>query len=306
MTKAIAFRLGTILADGTFPASECLHVRKFLSGKHSHTNSKPPMNPLSHHQIKTTALHKRVRILPLAIVLISAATQAHSAVMIHDYQLNGNLTDVLGGPDLTSEGGTIGASTYAFGPNQGLTLSNIGLTNPGNYSIEMRVSLASLNAPTGNPWIKLIDFKDLTSDNGLYSYDGQLDNTGSILQFYPFGGTLDTFTPGTYANVVITRDGTTKEVVTYAQGFGQFSFTDSTDQAVFSNGIARFLQDDFPTQQAESGSGAIDFIRIYDSVLTADEVADANVPDGGSTVALLGLAMTGIAAVRRKLGSRAA
>lgn len=261
------------------------------------------MTPHQCPQINTPTRGHRLRILSLGAALLSVATQAH-AVLIHDYQLNGNLIDALGGPALTSEGGTIGATSYAFGPNQGLTLNSTGLSNLGQYSIEMRVKLDSLVSAHGSPWIKLIDFKNLTSDVGLYSFDGGLDNTGSIIEFWPVGGTTDTFAPGEYANVVITRDSTTKEVITYAEGFGQFSFTDSGDQAVFSNDLMRFLQDDTVTGLRESGPGNIDFIKIYDSVLSAEQVeANSNVPDGGSTALMLGASLLGFGAVRRKLKS---
>ncbi len=259
------------------------------------------MTPLHFPQITASARDRHVRFLSLAAGLILAATQANAAaVLVHDYQLDGDLSDTLGGPDLISEGGTIGAASYAFGPNQGLSLIAPSLTDLGSYSIEMRVSLDFLIAGAGSPWIKLIDFKNKSSDAGLYSFDGESDGTGSILQFYPFGGTSDTFTPGAFANVVITRDGTTKEVVTYAEGFGQFSFIDSLDDAVFSNSIIRFMQDD-TVVPGETGYGSIDYIRIYDSVLTADEVAGGGVPDGGTTLAMLAFVMTGIAAVRRKM-----
>ena len=43
--------------------------------------------------------------------------------LIHDYELNGSFADALGGPSLTPNGGTLNATNYTFGPNQGLTLA---------------------------------------------------------------------------------------------------------------------------------------------------------------------------------------
>lgn len=239
-------------------------------------------------------------------LLLSAAVVASSvahAQLIHVYDLNGNLNDSLGGPSLVAEGGTIGASSYAFGSNQGLTLLNPGLTNPGEYSIEMRVKLDAVRGFSGSRWVKLIDYKNLASDNGLYSFDGDGNPAGSILQFYPVGGTDDAFFPNQYTHVVITRDAATKQVITYGQGYGVFSFTDFNNDAVFtaSGNIMRFLQDDYPTSRIEANGGEIDYIKVYDSVLSAREVeTTANVPDGGSTLAFLGLAFGMVAAVRRR------
>src|SRR5439155_4734808 len=44
--------------------------------------------------------------------------------LIHDYELNNSFADALGGPDVIPNGGSLTPSTYVFGPNEGLTLSN--------------------------------------------------------------------------------------------------------------------------------------------------------------------------------------
>ena len=235
--------------------------------------------------------------LALAAALTCLSTHA-DASLIHDYQLNGNLNDALGGPALISEGGTVGASTYVFGPNQGLTLAGTGLGNLGNYSIEMRVSLDHIISSFGAPWIKLIDFQNLGSDDGLYSYDGQLDGIGSILQFYPVGGTGDAFFPGRMVHVAITRNASTGEVISYAEGFGQFTFIDGGGIAVFGQDVMRFLQDDFATGRRESGDGAIDYIRIYNSVLSPQEILGLAVPE--PTSALFGLGTGAVILLRRR------
>lgn len=243
-----------------------------------------------------------------ALVLVGAVALAApqlQAALIGNYQLNGSLADSLGGNALTANGGVLGASEYSFAANQGLTLSGTGLANQGEYSIEMRVRLNALRSDFGSIWIKLIDFKNLTSDSGLYSFDGDGNPAGSIVQFYPIGGTADSFTPNEYANVVITRDGTTKEVVTYVEGFGQFSFVDGGDQAVFSSNVMHFMMDDAATGFSEAGSGALDYIRIYNTALTGNEVVNLPaVPDAASTMGLLGLALAALAGVRRKFAFR--
>ena len=59
-------------------------------------------------------LHMLVGALALCAAFDAGAT------MIHDYELNGSLADTLGGAALGARGGTLDASGYRFGFNQGL------------------------------------------------------------------------------------------------------------------------------------------------------------------------------------------
>jgi hypothetical protein len=114
---------------------------------------------------------------------------------LHQYEFNGDLSDMQGGPAIVSEGGATDASTYRFDPepspgdyNMGLKLTTPGPTNPAVYSIEMRVSFVSLwnITPESQPWIKLIDFRNQTVDDGYYLEDaGGFNGAGesSFLEF---------------------------------------------------------------------------------------------------------------------------
>jgi hypothetical protein len=238
--------------------------------------------------------------LALFLAHLAAASLARAnVVLLHNYELNGNLDDsVLGGPAITSQGGTVGASTYAFGDNQGLTLGSPLLTDAATYSIEMRLRLNAVRSSNNSNWIKLIDFKNGTTDNGLYSFDDDADATHSKLEFIPSVSALDVFEPGQFVHIVITRDGTTKDVVAYGNGSAQLLYTDAGDLGVFSGPgqIMRFWQDD--STLTEAGPGEIDFIRIYDSVLTDGEVsALVAVPEAGAWL-FMGAAATVVSGLR--------
>jgi Concanavalin A-like lectin/glucanases superfamily len=183
----------------------------------------------------------------------------------HVYELNGSLNDALGGPSLVPHGGTLNATSYSFGPNEGLSLSNAIV--PGNYSIEMIFNFESVDG-----WRRIIEFKNRGEDGGVdegwYVYY-------SSLQFYPVASGIDVpFISNVDAHVVVTRDDATDLVVGYVNGVEQTSFTDSTDSAVFSGpgNIIHFFIDDLVFPE-EASAGVVDRIRIYDHALTAEEVA---------------------------------
>src|SRR5437868_2633399 len=95
-----------------------------------------------------------------------ASAPAQTPTPLHAYELNGSLADTYGGPALVNNGAALGATGLTFGVDQGPSLSSWlgGSATNGNYSIEMFFRLT--NASGG--YRKLIDFKGLTVDAGLY------------------------------------------------------------------------------------------------------------------------------------------
>jgi len=146
------------------------------------------------------------------------STARAEAIVTHIYELNGSFADSLGGPSLVPNGGVLGATGYTFGFGQGPSVSNA--INPTTYSIEM---LFSINQTDG--FRKLIDFKNLTSDNGLYNLD-------TALNFFPVTtGPSGSFTAGATAHLVVTRDGSTNQFIGYVNGVQRISFTDTFNDA---------------------------------------------------------------------------
>ncbi len=155
-------------------------------------------------------------------VLLWAGVQltAAAAVLLHDYQLNGNLLDALGGPALVDLGGTVGASGYSFGANEGLKLMD-GLADTSDYSIEFLAQYSSLLV---DDFEKMVDFQNLTDDQGLYIEDIGADN--NILRFYDFATGTDAVLAGEDFHVVLTRNGATGDTMGYLDGVLQWMFTD--------------------------------------------------------------------------------
>jgi hypothetical protein len=222
------------------------------------------------------------------------------AGLIHDYEFNGTLADSLGGPPLVSLGGTVGPTSYTFGAQQGLSLTNALTT--GLYTIDLSFEFDTLSG-----YRKILDFRNLSSDLGFY-------NLNTDLNFYNFAfGPNGALTAGTYARVDLTRDAANL-VTGYVNGVAQFSFTDSGGDGAFSpiNNIINFFQDDGVAGGGESSSGSVDQIRIYDAALSAANVLALGGPKlpgavpepSGVILVATGLALAGLGGRRIGRGSK--
>jgi hypothetical protein len=229
--------------------------------------------------------------------LFLALPVAWGSTLTHDYNLTNSLNDLVGSTPLISDGGSIGPAGYTFGTNQGLNVSSA-LTDVADYSFLMDFSFQDLSG-----YRKILDYKNLASDNGVYNLSTDLNYFNA--SFGPTGA----FAANTPARVVITRDAATQVVTGYVDGVSQFSFTDTTNDATFTgtNGIIRFFEDDNVTGQREASAGVATHISIYDGALTSAQVADLGGPGSASGVPEpasfllrgMGLAGVGLAAKRR-------
>jgi hypothetical protein len=201
----------------------------------------------------------------LSIATVSAWTSAAgAATLTHSYGLNNSLADSFGGPSLVANGGTVSASGYSFAANQGPKLSSA--ISSSNYSILLDYSLADTSS-----YRKIVDFKNLTTDGGLY-------NLNSKLNFYTTGDLVNGTTvvgDNTPVRLVLTRDGSTGQTTGFYNGVSQFSFADTGSFATFTgtNNIINFFQDDITTFPREASGGVLQRLAIYDGALSATEVA---------------------------------
>lgn len=222
--------------------------------------------------------------------LFAIGTAARAQTPNHSYDLNGTLTDTYGGPSLTVGSGTsFTANGLNFGANPNLALSSV-ITSP-VYSIETYFKFTD----SSSGYRKIIDFDNYTSDNGLYSHNGNLEFYGPNSE-----GVGAQISSGTMVDVLLTRD-SSNNVTGYVNGVQQFTFIDSSNYGVFSgtNNVANFFTDDTVSSGSEASAGYADFIRTYTTALTPTQAAANYAAISGASApepAPLSLLLTGILA----------
>jgi hypothetical protein len=199
----------------------------------------------------------------VALGCVTSPTGAPAA-LTHQYRLTGGYGDDLGGPALVPSGGTLGANGYTFGPNQGLSVT--GAMPQNEYTVDLLFSFDMIGS-----WRKIIDFKDLTTDEGFYTFDPNL-------QFVVVAGSV--FATGTanfpqslLQHVALTRDATGM-TRGYLEGQEQFSFMDTGNVATLTGpgAVVHFFIDDVVTSMNESSGGVVQRIRIFDRALLPAEI----------------------------------
>lgn len=194
------------------------------------------------------------------------------AALVANYEFRNTLSSTIPtAPDLVPFGpgsyttATIGGTPttiYNFGVQQGLSLNTAGMISD-NYTIAIVFSFDGVSG-----WRKIFDFKNLTNDDGLYTSDGRL-------RFWPIDDVGPALGPATFFETVLTRASSTNLISVYMEGTPIFSFTDSYFSGVISAAnLLNIFQDDIVFAGAESSSGSVAAIRIFNHVLTAAEVAN--------------------------------
>lgn len=229
----------------------------------------------------------------LAAATFCAAPAANAATIVADFELNGSLANAAGtAATLTNGvGGVLGATGITFAVNGGPTISGLGVTS--TYTIDTVFSFDALSG-----YRKIVDFRGLTADAGLYDLNGSLN-------FYPIVTSPSTdFTVGTPTRVTFSRDAT-GTMLGYINGTQVFSAIDPTGLSTISS-VLTFFVDDLATGSREASGGFVDYIRIYDGAilpaqaLPVSPVGPGAVPEPATwAMMVLGFAMLGAVTRRR-------
>ena len=212
-----------------------------------------------------------------------------ASTLVHTFLFNNSLADSTGSATMSANGGSLTATNYVFGANQGLTLTGVS-NSLSDYSIEMEFSLANVNG-----FNKILDFKNLTSDRGLYVAFGGL-------RFFDLatGGSIAANTP---VRVVLTRTAATDELRVWVNGATAFSVGDPLGRGIFT-GPLQFFGDD--NGGSEASAGSVDLIRVYNGALMPAEVESLTSPGSSpevpepATLAITGLGLASLAILKRR------
>jgi hypothetical protein len=156
-------------------------------------------------------------------------------------------------------------TVYSFPANSGVQFDNGAAGNfiGNDYSVEMYFKFS-----TSNGFFRIMDYKNQTSDLGLYA-------TNTELQFYDelTVNTIAFATPD-YVHLVLTRNGVSNLVSIYLNGSLIGSFTDSGNKAVLDgSNVLNFFQDDL-IFGGEAQPGTIAMLKLYDQEINATEVSN--------------------------------
>jgi hypothetical protein len=227
-----------------------------------------------------------------ATLLVGAASIA--AADTFTYELNGSYAESNGGPSLVPYGGVLGPDSttglrigYNFGTQQGLSLSGIDISDA--YSIFVRFYFDDVNA-SFNTFQKILDFKNQTSDSGLYSLSGSLQLFATTGSGDPHAGTVGhVLANGLIADLLVIRNASGLFSAFVNQQLA-FSVMDTNGATTFSgpDKIMYFFMDDLLSNPSETGTGFIDRIQVTTPAATVPgPVAGAGLP--GLMLAALGL-----------------
>jgi uncharacterized repeat protein (TIGR01451 family) len=196
--------------------------------------------------------------------------QAQNAVLVDEFDFNGNLNDSLGNGTLTSNSGGPGAGFLTFDRQYGPTLA-VNSALAGDYSIGLEFSLSDPLGLEYNGWVALVNFSDLQSDvDNQYLLDGYPN-------FYPITGNgPDIVASNTVVQMVLTRDGTTGAYNCYLNGNVENSFVDSQNGAVAvvqgGSAVFQLFQDDSVLSGYEASAGTLYSLKVWSHALTPAQV----------------------------------
>lgn len=205
-------------------------------------------------------------------ITVSVTEVTSSATLQADYQFQNTRSSSVGSPPALTDLGTNSFTTatvdgtsrtvLSFSQNNGLSLSSTsGVVPSSTYSIVMLFSFT-----TTSSFRRIADFKNGSSDTGLYA------NGGKLYLYNASQASSVSISANTYVQVVLTRD-SAGTVTGYVDGVQQIQFNDTGGLGTInSSNTLRFFKDD----GSEASAGAVARIRLYDGALTASQVSALN------------------------------
>lgn len=213
----------------------------------------------------------------LLLACIMASSLIYGQSYLH-YEFNNSLAEVNGnGPTLSVlstagvyvqdtllEIGSAEKLVYRFEANSGFQFDNTAASDflGNDYTIELYFVFDQLNS-----WKRVVDWKNRTSDNGAYVYYGKLN-------FYPYQYSGEApVHDGEYTYYVITRNGTTNELIIYTDAVHQIGFVDNGGDAILGeDNVLNFFHDDLVVGN-EASSGAVAMLKLYNYALDSATIA---------------------------------
>jgi len=259
----------------------------------------------------------RIRALVLSLACSFAALLAQAQSLIGHYEFNGNLNNSVTGGSALATLQSIGGQATAFTAEAGAWTWSGASTNPGiglrlptdtlelpyvAFSLGIVFKLSSVGA--GGNWVKVIDFDNGTSDNGLYFYNGQMSAYGTFE-----GSTAGSFTANETITLVATRsiggpikfyvNGSTTPLINNSL-ISNSQFRIQND----ANASLRFFVDNDDGDEFSPG-GTVYEIRVWDGVLSSSQIptAFAAIPEPSTYAAFGGLMALGFVLWHRRRNS---
>ena len=207
------------------------------------------------------------------MLLIQQASAALLADYIFENSLSGNIA---GAPDIEYLGGS---AVYENGTVDGLGVRALQIELDSGLKLDLSqwaicddytvVLHGYIDDVVG--YKKLIDFRNLTVDSGLYNFNG------AVNLFPGIEAPNERIVANEYFQLVMTRDSNHLTTL-YVNGEFQFEYTDVslatsmcfTDQFIF------FVDDNFNNEHPR---GAVARVTIYDHTLSAEEIGNLKVLD---------------------------
>ncbi|MGE5451580.1 MAG: LamG-like jellyroll fold domain-containing protein [Acidobacteriota bacterium] len=205
----------------------------------------------------------KYRQLALSLVAGLTVASAQAATPAHSYVFSTGFSDA----DVSWSNATLSDSGLNVGWDGQVALSNV-LSSP-EYSLDLVLSLDRTDWQR-----KVLDFKGLSTDGGLYVDFGQVslsDNAGAYVA--SSANVVSALSP---VRLTFTRTATGL-FSSYVNGALQFSFDDAANLTTFGTSGIFFKDDAAGCGYCQTG-GSLAYVNVYDTALSAREVSSIGNP----------------------------